>query len=270
MPNHHIALFQISDVVKIGHLQPADWGDIKPNMLAYCLQSFCTPIKVLDQDEIVGIGSLIVHENSAWLAHIIVAEHARGRGIGQHIVEYLLQLAKDRGIPSVNLIATKLGEAIYTKCGFRSVGNLHSYKKKANYISKALSQQLVPATENHMEQIAALDEKSTGEKRLNHLKNQLSKAIVFESNQQVEGYYLPELKEGPIYASTEVAGLALMELKCSMCDLVILPEDNNAGIQFLTDRGFVRQENTPIRMVYGEDTHWIPQNIYSRIGGNYG
>lgn len=70
----------LQDIPLTRSLQPEGWGDITLSLIEYCLQTSCKPIKVVDQNKIVGVGTLILHEKSAWLAHIIVNGSYRGRG----------------------------------------------------------------------------------------------------------------------------------------------------------------------------------------------
>ena len=50
----------------------------------------------------------------------------------------------------------------------------------------------------------------------------------------------------------------------------MLPEDNQAGVGFLKQNGFVKTETKGTRMIPGKEIYWKPENIYSRIGGNFG
>jgi len=81
---------------------------------------------------------------------------------------------------------------------------------------------------------------------------------------------LPKLKQGPIFADTEEAGVALMEVKYAKVDNAVLPSENTTGIQFLQQNGFVKTARKGTRMILGKDFSWEPTKIYSRIGGNFG
>ncbi|MGH2623648.1 MAG: GNAT family N-acetyltransferase, partial [Sphingobacterium sp.] len=89
--------FTLQDIPHIQHLQPKGWNDISVDLMAYCMNSFCKPIKVVIHHRIVGIGVVIYHERSAWLAHIIVDESSRGQGIAKMIVRFLIALATKYG-----------------------------------------------------------------------------------------------------------------------------------------------------------------------------
>jgi len=262
--------FTIPDIPGIRRLQPKGWNDITLNFMEYCLQPICMPVKVIDQNTIVGLGTAILHERSAWLAHIIVDESYRGRGIGNQIVTYLVDLATKNGSLSINLIATDLGVPVYKKVGFTTVTCYQSLKRTGEWSDNFSGSHLKVAMPVHYKQILALDQEITGENRRKLIEGHLTRAVIFEKNKSVEGYYFSQLGQGPIYAATDSAGLALMGLKYSTVDTAVLPLDNTIGIDFLIKNGFERQDTTAIRMAYGEEIYWKPHHVFSRIGGNYG
>lgn len=93
---------------------------------------------------------------------------------------------------------------------------------------------------------------------------------LFTKNNKLKGFYIPGLEEGPIIAITEEAGKALMSIKYRSEGKAVLPSDNHKAINFLKANGFVETSSKGTRMIKGPSVDWAPQNIYSRIGGNYG
>lgn len=267
---HYLRPLQIQDLPHIGHLQPKGWDNMLQSILSYCMQPFCRPIKVLEGDRIIGVGNIVLHQGSGWLSHIIVDSAHRGKGVGQQIVEHLLDIAAEHRLASVNLIATDLGAPVYEKAGFRPVGDYIYLKKIDNWIFKGIPDNVRSGTSIDHHQIFELDRQISGENRVKLIEDHVKNCIVFDHKGTVEGYYLPHLGQGPIYALTGRAGLALMALKYSSADIAVLPKANTVGVDFLVQRGFEIKNNTAIRMVYGQETLWQPQHIYSRIGGNHG
>ena len=111
------------DIESIKELQPDGWLDITDAFKCYINYEFCKPIKVIIDDKIVGVGTSILFENTGWLAHIIVHNDSRKKGIGFQIVERLLNDLSDISINKVLLIATELGESVYRKAGFRPISD---------------------------------------------------------------------------------------------------------------------------------------------------
>ena len=83
------------DLEEIGDLQPDGWPDIINEFEFYITCDFCNPIKATIGNRIVGVGTSIIFENSAWLAHIIVDSDSRNKGLGFQIVERLLNDLKE-------------------------------------------------------------------------------------------------------------------------------------------------------------------------------
>lgn len=260
----------IPDIKRISHLQPEGWEDIANKFREYCSRSFCHPVKLVAENQIVGIGVLILHKDSAWLAHIIVDKSYRGQGIGNRIVTHLVQYAAKNGFLSINLIATELGAPVYKKVGFYPVCNYVSLKKTKFWPASRNTAKTITASKEQYQQILRIDREISGENRQELISPYLTDCIVYTDGGSVEGFYVPGLGQGPIYAVTDRAGLALMELKYSSADIAVLPEANNTGIEFLIQRGFEIQNTTAVRMAWGQELPWQPQNVFSRIGGNYG
>jgi hypothetical protein len=69
---------------------------------------------------------------------------------------------------------------------------------------------------------------------------------------------------------TTEAGRELMRFKYSTVDKATIPGENQAGIEFIKEFGFVETNTTGKRMILGKNIAWKPEMFYSRIGGNFG
>jgi hypothetical protein len=118
--------------------------------------------------------------------------------------------------------------------------------------------------------IIKLDQLISGENREKLIKQYLDNSRIYIENNEVKGYYLPDLEEGLIFADIDKAGLELMKIKYSLVDKAVLPSDNVVGIEFLKRNGFAETDTKGTRMILGSDIDWKPDKIFSRIGGNYG
>lgn len=142
--------------------------------------------------------------------------------------------------------------------------------RRKPWVYRPLSQHVMPFQEKHFSGIIELDKEVSGENRERLLTEHLINAQVYFKENSVQGFYLPDLKEGLIIADTQEAGTALTAVKCSTIEKITLPSENDTGIKFLEDNGFTRTAKKGTRMVYGEAIHWEPKKLYSRIGGNLG
>ena len=258
------------DLDKIRNLQPEDWSDIVPDFEFYINSPFCNPIKTEIDGTIAGVGASILFRNTSWIAHIIVDSGYRNRGIGFQIVEELLTQLRRRPIDTCSLISTRLGQPVYIKAGFRIVSEYAFFKREKPWKEQPVSENVIPFAEKYRPAILSMDQKISGEDREELLTDFLVNSKIFIDNSELAGYYLPDLKNGPIVAETEEAGLELMKLKYSSIDTAVLPSDNRVGVEFLKRTGFVELNKQGTRMVFGKEISWEPRKIYSRIGGNVG
>ncbi len=258
------------DFDEIRNMEPKGWHDIIPDIELYVKSEFCNPIKVMVEERIAGIGASIVFKNTAWLAHIIVDENFRNRGIGTGIVNELLNYLKNNSIESCSLIATEMGKPIYVRAGFRIVTEYIFMERTQPWSGEPVSGNVIAFREEHRERVHELDRMISGESREWLLRDYLGDAMVYSEHGEISGYYMPAFKEGLVFADTEKAGLELMELRCAKADKTVLPVDNTSGIEFLKGRGFAETGQRAARMILGRDLDWRPGNIYSRIGGNFG
>lgn len=266
---HFLPIYN-TDLEDVARLQPTDWPDILPNIKLYIESDFCWPIKVIVNNEIAGIGAAICFEQTAWLAHIIVNEKFRNKGIGSAIVAELKKYIDSKNIPTHLLIATALGEPVYVKAGFRKVCDYLFFKREKEWQnSEKTIFEVSDYNQNFKQQLFDLDLQVTGENRKQLIEPLLLTSKIIVDKSELLAYYLPALGEGTIIAKSNVAGLEMMGFKYSKADKAVLPDKNLAGIDFLLKNGFV-QVSKGSRMIYGKDIDWQPENIFSRIAGNFG
>lgn len=259
-----------ADFDEIRGMEPKGWPDIIPDIKLYVSSGHCKPIRTRVEGTIAGIGTAIFFRNTAWLAHIIVDERFRRRGIGARIVKELLSDIRSRSIESWSLIATDMGKPLYMREGFRTVTDYVFMERTRAREERPVSGNVIAFREEHRERIHELDGVISGEKREWLLRDYLGDAMVYCERGEISGYYMPAFKEGLIFAETEAAGLELLKLRCAKADKAVLPVDNVAGMEFLTQNGFAETGQRAVRMILGRDLDWRPANIYSRIGGNFG
>jgi len=258
------------DIESIRDLQPDGWLDITDAFKYYIAYEFCKPIKVVIDNKIVGVGTSIMFENTGWLAHIIVYKDYRNRGIGYQIVKSLLNDLLNKSIQKVLLIATELGEPVYIKAGFRSISEYIYLKREQPWKESSISRNIIPYRQDYYADIIKLDKWISGENRESLIIKHLDNSLMYLVNEELTGFYLPNLGEGLIIAKNPVAGIELMKAKYSKVDKAVIPSENQIGIDFLKTNGFILSETKGKRMIRGKDINWKPECIFSRIGGNYG
>lgn len=250
-------------------LQPPEWPDIVPVFQYYLRSPFCTPMKVVLDGGIAGVGAAISLGATAWLAHVIVAEERRGQGIGGFIVGRLLELLRAAGCDTVSLIATDLGRPVYRRAGFVDQADYLLFTGREPLRLAGISGHIARPLPGEIDAVLALDQRISGEDRRAVLADQLEGSYVYRRGGGIAGYYLPEFYEGPVIADDPEAGIELMKLRYAWACKGVLPAENREGIDFLESRGFKKTLRLT-RMVLGRGFPWRPQGLFGRISGNLG
>jgi GNAT superfamily N-acetyltransferase len=72
----------------------------------------------------VGAASLFAAAGQGWVTNVGTIPAARGRGVGTAVTAACLAISAGRGDPSSWLAASAMGEPVYARLGFRTVGRL--------------------------------------------------------------------------------------------------------------------------------------------------
>jgi GNAT superfamily N-acetyltransferase len=273
----HTDRVTMDDLHSLGRLQPEDWSPIIPDIEFYVKSDFCNPLKVTEANRIVGLGASILYGQTAWLAHIIVDPDFRNRGIGYHIVQNLLEDLESHSIETCLLTATEMGQPVYIRHGFRVVSEYVFLNRQSAWPELPFSPCVVQFSEAFRQDILALDRQITGENRERLVAPFLTQAMLYVRNNTLFGFYIPGLREGPVIAENEEAGVELLNYKYGSpnwnvptMDKAVLPSENKTGIAFLKKQGFADSGKKGTRMILGRDVTWDLKRIFSRIGGNFG
>lgn len=258
-----------NDIPFVPDLLPKGWEGEVSTIESYIKSPFAFPVKASIDNKMVGIGTAIVYGETAWLAHIIVHPEYRNKGIGKRLTEALVETSFSKGSETIFLSATELGVPVYKNLGFEIETEYLIYKSEAKIEPFELSEKIIPNQSNFNNQIMDLDYKISGEDRQVLLEPNLSGAYIYLDDQKVSGFYLPDLGDGLIVASTVTAGIELMKLRLNTNDEASFPKDNLPATKFILQHPFreVRKEK---RMRLGKPRPWQPEGIFNRIGGNLG
>lgn len=97
-----------------------------------------TFVSLRDEGRLLGIGAIKQLDPKHFeLKSIHTAEEARGNGVGRAIVEYLIELARDRGAGRVSLETGSMDEfapsrGLYSRVGFVECGPFAGYVPSRN------------------------------------------------------------------------------------------------------------------------------------------
>lgn len=259
---------QPDDLETITRLTPPGWTDLRPVFDRYLQNPQVEAVKFCEGEQLCGVGASIRMERTAWLAHIVVDAQFRGRGIAGSIVEYLCDRLERSGVETVSLLATDLGEPVYVRCGFRTVGHYAFLT-----LPQAFRVEQMPLrayAPQDLEAVLDFDLRYAGENRASLLLPHLSSAMLAFEGSTLRGYYLPELGEGHVVADSHEAALSLLSLRSHKSLTCGVPVANEYVLDALIRQGAQVEEKYIARMERGMPLHWNAYWCCARIAGKLG
>jgi len=266
-----IRILKSNDISGLNRLPPQEWHfDYEDFLYDFINEDFFHAFVMIQGNEIVGTGNALLKNNMAWLANILVDEKFRGQGFGSQMTQFLVDFLASKGATTQLLIATELGEPIYRKIGFQKVTTYHCFDTMEAY-EYQFPKAIRPITAADYSNIIELDRHINGESRAHLLRKFMRGGWgYYQSENQIIGCYLPHFGRGLVIATDKKAGLELLALKhAQKGQRTLLPIENQAGIDFLTAKGFTTGYHCS-RMVLGEKPTWQPTHIYSYGSGYCG
>ena len=263
--------FTGADLACISQLQPDGWEDITEFFEVYVEADYCLPLKIEDNNRVVALGSLILHRETAWLAHIIVDARMRRKGLGLAVTEELIRLAEKNGRNVQLLIATQLGAPLYECAGFRHSCDYVFYQESAGGVYD-VPPQIRVLEPGDFSQLLELDQRASGEDRSAVLSRYGTIGWVYTCSEGkvIRGFFLPNLGEGTVVAQDAEVGTALMELRLAKAQAApVLPAGNLAANSFLRGSG-LKIKRSATRMVRNGNDPLKQDMVFNRIGGHLG
>jgi hypothetical protein len=108
----------------------------------------------------VGTTTACIFGEVAWIALVLVDAAARNRGAGTALMTHTLAYLDGRGVKSVRLTATPMGQPIYEKLGF--VGEYHLARYEGVLPPGGMASGTEPVPPERLEELADLEQAYTG------------------------------------------------------------------------------------------------------------
>jgi len=233
----------------------------------------------------VGTVVAVTFDAIAWVGLMLVDPAARGRGVGRALMERVLETLDARGVRTVRLDATPLGQPLYESLGFRTDFLLHRHAgiPVKMHDARVLDHDLriTAATEADIGLIADLDEQVTGTRRkrlLERLRDErpLGGRIVWRGDAlagfvferagrlgTLVGPCLGDSMAGAVLLSTTLNSLA------GMPTLVDTPDDHQQARELATQYGL--EAVRPLtRMTRGKPVREIVERLWASSGPEKG
>jgi GNAT superfamily N-acetyltransferase len=78
-----------------------------------------------------GCLTIVDHDGNADVELVAVVPEARGHGIAGALLGHALADARERGLETSTLVATRLGRPVYERLGYREFATLHMWERRA-------------------------------------------------------------------------------------------------------------------------------------------
>ncbi len=222
---------------------------------------------------------------TGWIAMVLVDPEYRGSGIAGSLMQHAIAWLQNRGVKSIRLDATAMGQKVYRKLGFKDEYEVIRYEGTAGEAVSGTpdSLQVILSTETSIAKIARLDKKATGAERGEFLQNlDAAKATAYWCKMTregvAEGYAgfrtgRNAVQIGPAVAFTVQAGQMLLDavlagFRGRAC-FIDVPALNEPAVLWAESRGF-RIQRSFMRMYLGEKPDDRPDWIWASSGPEKG
>jgi ribosomal protein S18 acetylase RimI-like enzyme len=81
-------------------------------------------------DEIASVAMIVDTGRDAFVTMVSTLPHQRGKHLASKLLAHALHEARRRGQTTTSLQASKLGQGIYARLGYRPLGEVHLYEKR--------------------------------------------------------------------------------------------------------------------------------------------
>ena len=270
--------FQIQELKKVdlkllSELTPEGWNDVRIVYQTHFGQDYFFPIKLIKDDQIIGVGQLILNGKIGWLGNIIVRKKFRNQGIGKVLTQKLIELAWSKNCESIYLLATSLGKFVYQKLGFIENGLYLFFQSLGEHLSFEKNNNIISFQEKYETEILELDKLAMGEDRSRVISRFLEDGLVYKkpNEEKISGFFLPSLGDGLIISQSSEAGFEMIRKSKKLGkQRIILPEQCKITIQFLEKNGYKIYREPATFMYLGKLKKWNPEMVYCRVGGFLG
>jgi GNAT superfamily N-acetyltransferase len=164
-----------------------------------------------DKGKIFGIGGVFIFEKVSSFGYMSVLPEYRGKGVGTEIFRNLLGIANKLNCETMILYASKLGEPIYKKFGFKGRFYGVMYSLPIQLLEKGIADKDVKVLNTVPDWMLDLDMKAMGFNRANYLNMRIKyKANILAIEN--EGYgLLAGNRLGPLIATNLETALQIIK-----------------------------------------------------------
>ena len=126
-------LVERTGMAEVGGVNDVAYGN-PPGVIAAALGAFpATEVRgygIRVEGELACVVSVIDVDGDAFVTMVATLPHRRANHLASRLLAYTLDEAGQRGLTTTSLQASKLGQGIYARLGYRALGEVHLYEKR--------------------------------------------------------------------------------------------------------------------------------------------
>ncbi|HEV2581546.1 MAG TPA: GNAT family N-acetyltransferase, partial [Ktedonobacteraceae bacterium] len=238
-----------NEVIKAAYNNPHGRAETLRRYLALQPDGTCV---VKYDGQVVGFGGAIHYGAFAYIGMMSVHPAMQRRGIGQVIMDYLLDWLDRRACPTILLDATPAGRPLYERCGFIEKDTTVVLRyTQVEMPAQTASEQVYKANASDLPELIAFDAPAFGAERRALLAAYYADdprrvLIARDANGRLNGYLIAQQSViGPWVArgAADAERLLLRALALPFDDhpRVFVSQHNTAALQLLARHGFTQQ-----------------------------
>ena len=251
------------------------WGDHSAQLHFYVARPDAVLFVAESNGRVIGCSGAVMlgtprAARTGWIHSVVVDQGARRAGLGRRLTETAVAWLRDRGVPTINLLATSMGRHIYERLGFQVERRYRIFRRAGSEDPISVIPELRRVQKHDVEALVALARHATGADRSALLRPFAEAGWLVERDGDIAGFHLPcPWHEGPSIARDAATGAILHDVSRRLYGTgmfsISLPEDNHAGIGALEASG-AESRGAVDRMWLGAPAPiWRPEMIYGVV-----
>ena len=124
---------QLTSMEEVGAVNDLAYGYSQP-VIARAVGAFPAdalyPYGLSVDDQLASVAMIVDAGEDAFVTMVATVPHHRGKHLASNLLRDALTEARQRGRTTTSLQASKLGQGIYARLGYRPLGEVHLYEKR--------------------------------------------------------------------------------------------------------------------------------------------